>query len=102
MKSCAHKSGMDDGSLSDHETGPLDEKSRRLVKLALSVGAGLEGGTHSAAWSALQSGITASNGARGAAGNQYFGITDSLSGHDLDRRHHPQEVARRCFVPRLD
>src|SRR6201997_5192036 len=31
-----------------HEAGPLDEKSRRLVKLALSIGAGLEGATHSA------------------------------------------------------
>ena len=28
-----------------HEAGPLDEKSRRLVKLALSIGAGLEGAT---------------------------------------------------------
>jgi 4-carboxymuconolactone decarboxylase len=42
-----------------HEAGPLDEKSRRLVKLALSIGAGLEGGTHSAVRNALKSGITA-------------------------------------------
>jgi len=26
-----------------HDAGPLDERSRRLVKLALSIGAGLEG-----------------------------------------------------------
>ena len=26
-----------------HADGPLDEKSRRLIKLALSIGAGLEG-----------------------------------------------------------
>lgn len=40
-----------------HEGGPLDEKSRRLVKLALAIGAGLEGATHSAVRSARQSGI---------------------------------------------
>ena len=42
-----------------HEAGPLEEKSRRLIKIALSVGAGLEGGPHSAVRNALQAGITA-------------------------------------------
>ncbi len=42
-----------------HEAGPLDEKCRRLVKLALSLGAGLEGATHSAVRSARKAGITA-------------------------------------------
>lgn len=42
-----------------HEAGPLDEKSRRLVKLALSIGAGLEGGTHSAVRNAVKAGVTA-------------------------------------------
>ena len=41
-----------------HRAGPLDEKTRRLVKLALAVGAGLEGGTHSAVRNALAAGIT--------------------------------------------
>jgi hypothetical protein len=41
-----------------HDAGPLDEKSRRLVKLALSIGAGLEGATHSAVRSAYKVGIT--------------------------------------------
>ena len=41
-----------------HEGGPLDEKSRRLVKLALAIGAGLEGATHSAVRNARNSGIT--------------------------------------------
>src|SRR5437660_11927327 len=41
-----------------HEAGPLDEKTRRLVKLALSIGAGLEGATHSAVRAARKSGIT--------------------------------------------
>jgi 4-carboxymuconolactone decarboxylase len=41
-----------------HEAGPLDEKSRRLVKLALSIGAGLEGATHSAVRNAHSVGIT--------------------------------------------
>lgn len=40
-----------------HEAGPLDEKSRRLVKLALSIGAGLEGATHSAVRGARKVGI---------------------------------------------
>jgi alkylhydroperoxidase/carboxymuconolactone decarboxylase family protein YurZ len=40
-----------------HEAGPLDEKSRRLVKLALSIGAGLEGATHSALRNARKTGI---------------------------------------------
>jgi len=30
-----------------HEAGPLDEKTRRLVKLGLAIAAGTEGGTHS-------------------------------------------------------
>lgn len=42
-----------------HEAGPLDEKSRRLVKLAMSIGAGLEGATHSAVRNARKTGITA-------------------------------------------
>src|SRR5437660_12061183 len=41
-----------------HQAGPLDEKTRRLVKLALSIGAGLEGATHSAVRAARKSGIT--------------------------------------------
>lgn len=41
-----------------HRAGPLDEKTRRLVKLALAVGAGLEGGTHSAVRNALSAGLT--------------------------------------------
>ncbi|HSE97452.1 MAG TPA: carboxymuconolactone decarboxylase family protein, partial [Blastocatellia bacterium] len=36
-----------------HEAGPLDEKARRIVKLALAIGAGLEGATHSAVRNAL-------------------------------------------------
>lgn len=42
-----------------HEAGLLDEKSRRLVKLAMSIGAGLEGATHSAVRNARKTGITA-------------------------------------------
>lgn len=39
-----------------HKTVNLDEKTRRLVKVAIAVGAGLEGGTHSAVRHALRSG----------------------------------------------
>jgi alkylhydroperoxidase/carboxymuconolactone decarboxylase family protein YurZ len=41
-----------------HRAGPLDERTRRLVKLALAVGAGLEGGTHSAVRNAVAAGIS--------------------------------------------
>jgi alkylhydroperoxidase/carboxymuconolactone decarboxylase family protein YurZ len=41
-----------------HETGPLDEKTRRLVKLALAVALRQEGAVHSAARNALKSGVT--------------------------------------------
>jgi 4-carboxymuconolactone decarboxylase len=42
-----------------HNAGPLDEKTRRLVKLAIAVGAGTEGGTHSAVRHAAEAAITA-------------------------------------------
>lgn len=45
------------GSLS-HEAGPLDEKTRQLVKLALSIGAKLEGAVHSHTRRALDVGAT--------------------------------------------
>src|SRR5215212_5393062 len=38
--------------------GPLDAKSTALVKLALALGAGLEGGAHSAVRKALEAGCT--------------------------------------------
>ena len=41
-----------------HEAGPLDEKTRRLVKLALAIAAGTEGGTHSAVRHAKEAGIS--------------------------------------------
>lgn len=40
-----------------HNAGPLDERTRRLVKLALAIGAGLEGATHSAVRNALAAGV---------------------------------------------
>jgi alkylhydroperoxidase/carboxymuconolactone decarboxylase family protein YurZ len=41
-----------------HETGPLDEKTRRLVKLALALALRHEGAVHSATRKALKSGVT--------------------------------------------
>lgn len=38
--------------------GPLNDKARRLVKVALAIGAGLEGGTHSAVRHAREAGIS--------------------------------------------
>lgn len=41
-----------------HHSGPLDEKTRALIKLAISTGARLEGAVHSHARKALKSGCT--------------------------------------------
>ncbi|MBZ0264592.1 carboxymuconolactone decarboxylase family protein [bacterium] len=41
-----------------HEHGPLDERSRALVKLGLAMGARLEGGVHSQTRKALEIGLT--------------------------------------------
>lgn len=40
------------------EAGPLDEKTRRLVKLAVAIGAGREGAVHAHVRQARQEGIT--------------------------------------------
>jgi 4-carboxymuconolactone decarboxylase len=40
-----------------HEAGPLNEKTRRLAKLAIAVGAGHEGAVHSAVRQALAAGV---------------------------------------------
>ena len=42
-----------------HAAGPLDEKTRALIKLAISTGARLEGAVHSHARKALKAGCTA-------------------------------------------
>ncbi|MGK9476354.1 carboxymuconolactone decarboxylase family protein [Melioribacter sp. OK-6-Me] len=42
-----------------HNAGPLDEKTRALIKLAISTGARLEGAVHSHARKALKAGCTA-------------------------------------------
>ncbi|MGH7829266.1 MAG: carboxymuconolactone decarboxylase family protein [Candidatus Binatia bacterium] len=42
-----------------HEAGPLDEKSRELVKLGISIGGKLEGAVHSHTARALKAGATA-------------------------------------------
>lgn len=41
-----------------HTAGPLDDKSRALIKLALSTGAGMEGAVHSHTRKALEKGLT--------------------------------------------
>lgn len=41
-----------------HGAGPLDDKDRKLIKVALAIGAGLEGATHSAIRHALEAGVT--------------------------------------------
>ncbi len=41
-----------------HELGPLDEKTRRLIKLAYAIAVGSEGGTHAHVRKALETGCT--------------------------------------------
>jgi alkylhydroperoxidase/carboxymuconolactone decarboxylase family protein YurZ len=41
-----------------HEVGPLEEKTRRLVKLGIAIAAQHEGAVHSAVRNALSAGIT--------------------------------------------
>jgi alkylhydroperoxidase/carboxymuconolactone decarboxylase family protein YurZ len=41
-----------------HETGPLSERERRLVKLGIAIGLGSEGGVHSAVRFALAGGCS--------------------------------------------
>jgi alkylhydroperoxidase/carboxymuconolactone decarboxylase family protein YurZ len=41
-----------------HESGPLDERTRRLVKLAIAVGARLEGAVRSHTWQAKDVGVS--------------------------------------------
>jgi 4-carboxymuconolactone decarboxylase len=41
-----------------HSAGPLDRKTRELVKLGIAIGAGLESGTHAHARLALEAGAT--------------------------------------------
>lgn len=43
-----------------HSAGPLNDKTRALVKLAISIGARLEGGTHAHVRRALDAGATKS------------------------------------------
>ncbi len=41
-----------------HKSGPLDEKTRALIKLAISTGARLEGAVHSHARKAIEAGCS--------------------------------------------
>ena len=41
-----------------HHSGPLDERTRRLVKLAIAVGGRLEGAVRSHVWQAKEAGIS--------------------------------------------
>ncbi len=41
-----------------HESGPLDERGRKLAKLGIAIGTGSEGAVHSAVRKALQAGLS--------------------------------------------
>ncbi|MDP2920511.1 MAG: carboxymuconolactone decarboxylase family protein [Dehalococcoidia bacterium] len=51
--------GYDALALACHEWGPLDEKSRRLIKLGIAIGLNSEGGVRSHVRRGLAEGITA-------------------------------------------
>ncbi len=48
----------DELALECHQGGPLDEKTRRLIKLGIAIGLSSEGGTRSHARRALEMGIS--------------------------------------------
>jgi len=50
--------GFDKLGQACHEGGPLDEKTRRLIKLALAIALRHEGAVHSATRNALRTGVT--------------------------------------------
>ena len=58
--------------------GSLDEKTRRLVKLAPAVGAGLEGGTHLAVRNALAAGVNPEEQARALLGITTIGFPATM------------------------
>ncbi len=41
-----------------HEAGPLDDRTRRLVKLGIAIGARLEGAVRSHTWQAVEAGVS--------------------------------------------
>lgn len=41
-----------------HKAGPLDEKTRALIKISISLGAGMEGAVHSHTRKAIKAGVT--------------------------------------------
>lgn len=49
---------FDELGRSCHDAGTLDDKTRRLVKIALAIGGGLEGATHSAVRKAVAQNIS--------------------------------------------
>lgn len=48
----------DELNLSVHKAGPLDEKTRALIKIAISTGARLEGAVHSHVRKAIKAGVS--------------------------------------------
>ncbi|MBS1258526.1 MAG: hypothetical protein MAG551_01585 [Candidatus Scalindua arabica] len=68
-----------------HEAGPLDEKTRRLVKLGISIGTGSEGAVHSAVRNALKTGVSKRrNSARRYTCYHDNRITKCISSDDVD------------------
>lgn len=49
----------DELALQNHHWGPLDERTRRLIKLGIAIGLNSEGGVRSHARRALEEGLTA-------------------------------------------
>lgn len=62
-----------------HEAGPLTDRERRLVKLAIAIASASEGATHSHARQALEAGIGVADLRHGGVPD---GHHDGLPGHD--------------------
>ena len=89
-----------------HEAGPLDEKTRRLVKVALAIGAGLEGATHSAVRNALAAGVKPDEIRHVAsAGDHYPGVSCQHARPNVDQRPETSVTpapAKQALALRLD
>ena len=85
--------------------GPLDEKTTRLVKLALAIGARSEGAVHSHTRRALKSGITREETATGStACDNICRLVTEHGCSVLDSRCHRQKRGRKgnCSISRKE
>ena len=70
-----------------HDAGPLDKKTRELIKLGMAIGARLEGAVHSHTRRALEEGRqNGRNLSRGSPWPHHFGVSANDRSLDLGGR----------------